>query len=71
MKKICLLLSIVTAGIIFSYCSSTKKNTTAAAPAVIAPKAEVKLVKVNYQANVRPILEANCAPCHFPDKGGN
>lgn len=67
MKKICLLFSIVAAGIIFSYCSSPKKVTAA----VPAPKEEVKVIKVNYQANVRPIVEANCAPCHFPDKGGN
>ncbi len=65
MKKIILLFSLVAVAIVFSYCSSTKKTTAA------VPKEVPKVMKVNYQANVRVLIETNCAPCHFPDKGGN
>ena len=58
MRKIYVSLFLVAAVVAFSYCSSSKK--VAAAPAK---------PKVNYQANVMSIIQANCAPCHFPDKG--
>jgi len=54
---------IVIAGIValgtLSYCGSSKKATAAAKP-VIA-----------YSSEVAPIIEAQCAPCHFPAKKGN
>jgi hypothetical protein len=67
MKKIYVTLFVVGDITVFTYCSSTK-NTTAS-----APKTETKPVvkKISYQDNVMGILQANCAPCHFPDKGGN
>jgi hypothetical protein len=61
MKKIYVSVFMVAAIVVFSYCSSSKK-TAAAAPVI---------PKVNYEANVMSIIQANCAPCHFPDKGGN
>ena len=59
---------VVSAVMVFTYCSSTKPAATAA-----APKAEAKPVvkKISYQDNVMALVETNCAPCHFPDKGGN
>ena len=57
MKKISLLLLVVAAVSVFTYCSSSKK-----AAKVIA--------KTTYEANVAPIIAATCAPCHIPDKGG-
>ena len=57
MRKVSVLLLVVIAVSVFTYCSSSKKNAKAVA-------------KVTYEANVAPILVANCAPCHFPDKGG-
>ena len=27
--------------------------------------------KVNYTADVTPLLQAKCTPCHLPSKGGN
>jgi mono/diheme cytochrome c family protein len=59
MKKISAVLLLAAAALVFTYCSSSKK---AAAPAAVT--------KVNYQANVMSIVQANCTPCHFPDKGG-
>lgn len=56
-KKIVSLLALA-AVVLFTYCSSSKKTTTAT------------VAKVNYQANVMAVVQANCAPCHFPDKGG-
>lgn len=30
-----------------------------------------KKVSVTYEANVKPLVEAKCTPCHLPAKGGN
>jgi cytochrome c553 len=57
MKKISVLLLVVVAVSVFTYCSSSKKA------AKVIPK-------TTYEANVAPIIAATCAPCHFPDKGG-
>ena len=59
MKKITAVGLLAVAALTFTYCSSSKK---AAAPAAVA--------KINYQANIMSIVQANCTPCHFPDKGG-
>ncbi len=59
MKRMTACLLVIAAITVFTYCSSTKK---ASAPPTVA--------KVNYQANVMSIVQANCTPCHFPDKGG-
>ena len=60
MKKNYIIATVLVAMIVFSYCSSSKK---AAVPKLIP--------KMTYQANIAPIIQANCAPCHVPDKGGN
>lgn len=67
MKKIYLTLLVAGAALAFTYCSSTKNSTGSTA------KTEAKPVvkKISYQDNVMGIVQANCAPCHFPDKGGN
>ena len=67
MRKVIVSIIVVSAVMVFTYCSSTKPATAS------APKEEPKPVvkKINYQANVMSIIETNCAPCHFPDKGGN
>ena len=57
MKKISVIFLVVGTVLVFSYCSSGK-NVTMAVP------------KVTYQANITALLQANCTPCHFPDKGG-
>jgi hypothetical protein len=59
MKKLYVLGTLIAGALVFSYCSSTKKA------------AAVPIPKISYQANIAPLLEANCAPCHFPNKGGN
>lgn len=62
MKKIMVGLSLLTASLLFSYCSSSKKAAGSGAAAS---------AKTTYATNVAEILQTNCAPCHFPDKGGN
>lgn len=64
MKKIYVTLFVAAAAIAFTYCSSTKTAATAESKPV-APK------KIVYQDNVAAIMETQCAPCHFPAKGGN
>ncbi len=59
MKKLSVLSFGVALVIVFAYCSPAR-NATVTRPAL-----------VSYDANVAPILSANCMPCHFPDKGGN
>jgi cytochrome c553 len=65
MKKMYVSLFVVCAAIAFTYCSSTKNATASKTESKPVPK------KTNYQDNVAAIIQANCAPCHFPDKGGN
>jgi mono/diheme cytochrome c family protein len=67
MKKIYAGLFLLGAAVAFTYCSSSKKSTGTAATTPAAPAKQL----VNYQANVMSIIQTNCAPCHFPDKGGN
>ena len=56
MKKL-VLLSLLVTGTLFQYCSSTKKAQSAA------------VSKVTYAANVQPVIQANCSPCHIPPQG--
>jgi cytochrome c553 len=60
MKKMQLVLLAAASTAMFTYCSSTKKATASTAPK-----------KTNYQDNVMALVATHCAPCHFPDKGGN
>ncbi len=55
MKKTVLALLLVV-GTIFQFCSTTKK-TIADVP------------KVNYTANVQPLVTMHCSPCHIPPRG--
>jgi hypothetical protein len=56
MKKLSVLLLVITA-FTLQYCSSTRKASKAQEP------------KVTYDANIHPLMVANCTPCHFPPKG--
>jgi len=58
MKKYYLPVLLVMTAIIFSYCHSSKKATTAAP-------------KLSYENNIQTLIAANCSPCHIPSKGGN
>jgi cytochrome c553 len=73
MKKILVTMFVVGAVTLFTYCSSTKTATSSADAAKTTTATVTKPVvkKTNYQDNVMSIIEANCAPCHFPSKGGN
>lgn len=57
MKKFFLVISIVSAIVLFSNCGSSKKLTA-------APKA-------TYANEVTTVIMNNCTPCHIPAKGGN
>ena len=57
MKKIIVFISLAIVALTISYCSSSKK--TAKTP-----------VKLNYETDVKAVVEANCSPCHIPSKGG-
>ena len=58
MKKIILLLLV--AGIaVFTACS--KKSNVGKAP---------KVIPTTYVADIVPLLQSKCTPCHFPSKGG-
>jgi len=58
MKKIILLATTAFCVVFLINCSSSKKAMAVAPP------------KMNYETNVKPLIVANCAPCHLPDKGG-
>ncbi len=50
-----MILFLVT-GALFQFCSSTKK-------------AQASVPMVTYTANVQPLIEMHCSPCHIPPKG--
>jgi uncharacterized membrane protein len=58
MKTNLTLAALIIATFAFAYCTSTKSATDS-------------VVKVNYDHNVKPVIETHCSPCHFPSKGGN
>ena len=60
MSKFITLAVLITIGLIFSDCHSSKKVT-----------AEKAVPKVTYQADIQVLVANNCAPCHFPEKNGN
>ncbi|TAJ49263.1 MAG: hypothetical protein EPO58_14485 [Chitinophagaceae bacterium] len=60
MKKLSVGLLLLAAVTVFTYCGSSKQASTSA---------KTKPV-IHYQANIMAIVQANCTPCHFPEKGG-
>ncbi len=58
MKKTMVFVALAGLTFTLSYCSASKKSAK-------------KAVAMSYETNVKEIIEANCAPCHFPSKGGN
>jgi len=57
MRKISIAVILFATVIIFQFCSSSKK-TVSAKPAAIS-----------YETTIKPVIEANCAPCHIAGKG--
>lgn len=55
MRKIFTTLLLLSAVLLFQFCSHSKK--------LAAP------VAVNYQNNVLPIIQSSCTPCHIAGKG--
>ena len=56
MKKTAILTSLLATAVIFYNCHSSKKATASAS-------------KLTYEANLKTVIEANCAPCHIAGKG--
>ncbi len=54
MRKVSIALVLFTTAFIFQFCSSSKKAAVAA---------------ITYEGNVKPVIEASCAPCHIAGKG--
>ncbi|MEO6406393.1 MAG: cytochrome c [Ferruginibacter sp.] len=61
MKKFFLPVIVLILTVSFTYCSGSKKATSI----------HVVIPKLNYQTDIQHIVSEKCAPCHFPDKGGN
>lgn len=59
MRKYFIVTGLISSAILLYNCSGSKKA-TASAP-----------VALNYESNVRTMIESNCTPCHIPSKGGN
>lgn len=57
MKKLSVVLLLVTTMFVLQFCSSTKKA------------AIVEVPKITYAANIQPLVVANCSPCHIPPRG--
>ena len=63
MKKIFFTVTMIFSVFIFQFCSSAK-NTTASGGDNAKPVA-----KTMYTSDIKPLLSANCTPCHFPPNG--
>ncbi len=56
MKSFCILL-ILSIGIVFQFCTSTKKIQSQTQPVI------------SYQKDIQPVIATSCTPCHIPSKG--
>jgi hypothetical protein len=59
MKRYFVVTGLLATALVFYNCHSAKKA-QAAAPA-----------PTTYEASIKPLVMANCTPCHIPSKGGN
>lgn len=57
MKKLTILLCTAGLAVLLANCSGSRK--AAGAP------------KLTFDTDLKAVIEANCAPCHIPAKGGN
>jgi cytochrome c553 len=57
MKKLLVFSALAALACTLTYCNASKKATA-------------KKPKMNYEADVKAVIEANCSPCHIPAKGG-
>lgn len=60
MKKIKLSLAILALSIVLINCKSAKKPAETFVPVE---------KKISYNADIKPIIENSCTPCHIPPKG--
>ena len=60
MKKVVFLFCMIIACIVFSF----------SRPLQNAPVSAQKFAIITYEATIATLVEAKCAPCHFPAKGG-
>jgi uncharacterized membrane protein len=60
MKKSVFVIAMMATAVVFYNCHGSKKAT--------ATKTARKL---NYESDLKAVIEANCSPCHIPAKGGN
>ncbi|MEZ4918118.1 MAG: hypothetical protein R2792_03340 [Saprospiraceae bacterium] len=62
-RKTQTLLTLVLLVLFTSYCKQAQK--TAETPTPPVPPEEL----VSYAADIKPIMDASCTPCHYPEKG--
>lgn len=60
MKKVVLLFCMMIVFIVFSFSTPNQH----------APLAVQKITVATYHANIAPLIQANCSPCHFRANGG-
>lgn len=62
MKKVTFTTLVLLSGaLLFSYCGASRK----------AADTSAKKPTVTYSAQLMPLIESKCSPCHIPAKGGN
>lgn len=57
MRKVLVIL-LFAGSVVFQFCNSTKKASKS-----------VSTSAVTYDANIKPIIQASCSPCHIAGKG--
>lgn len=61
MKKYLVLFTFLMIATVFTFCTGTRKSSSHV----------IEIPKINYEANIQPLIVSNCTPCHFPEKGGS
>ena len=59
MRTISVLVVLFVTTLLFQYCNTSKK----------AAKSKAANASVTYEGTIRPIIQANCTPCHIAGKG--
>ena len=56
MRKFLVLFTVVLCAFAFQFCSGGKKS-------------QSSIPKVSFEGNIKPLMQSNCKPCHFPPDG--
>jgi cytochrome c5 len=66
--RVCVLILALTLAFVYEACDRAEFDTAAPVLSSLSANESAKSARVDFDTQVRPILESRCTPCHF--KGG-